>query len=216
MKLADGHALAWPEIDLAPETPGVYAWYSRLIVSRADIEAVIRRIEDAKHKDVSSARAEVEAALERFIFSPYQESPYKVSLRGQLKPKYSGEVFHEPASSDSLVERLIETPERFRVIAEILKSAAPWFTAPLYIGMASNLRKRLLQHKTKIVELRDSWSGSIVEVPPEAGFANQVVARGFDPTNLFVHVAQIHDATGEHNDIENILNRINYPIFGRN
>jgi hypothetical protein len=49
-----------------------------------------------------------------------------------------------------------------------------------------------------------------------AGFANQVIARNFDPTNLFVHVAEVNVDTGEHNDLENILNRINYPIFGRN
>lgn len=216
MKVPVGRALTWSEIDLAPETPGVYAWYSRLVISKADIDAVIKRITAAKMSGDAQARAEVEDALDRFIFSPYRETPYQVALRGQLKPKFSGEVAHEPSKSESLVGRLALNPARFRAVSDILKTAAPWFTAPLYIGMAINLRSRLKQHRNKIVELRDLQVHGSIDGVAEAGFANQVVARNFDPTNLFVHIAEVSVDTGEHNDLENILNRINYPIFGRN
>ncbi|MBB3182293.1 hypothetical protein [Variovorax sp. Sphag1AA] len=216
MKVSAGRALTWSEIDLAPETPGVYAWYSRLVVSKADIDAVINRIKEASQHGEMQARAEVEDALDRFIFSPYRETPYQVALRGQLKPKFSGEVIHEPSKSESLIGRLATNPDRFRTISDVLKAAAPWFTAPLYIGMAGNLRSRLRQHRNKIVELRDLQGQGSIDDAVEAGFANQVVARNFDPTNLFVHIAEVNDDAGEYNDIENILNRINYPIFGRN
>jgi hypothetical protein len=216
MTTAANNSLTWAQIDLAPEVPGIYAWYSRLQISKADIEAVIKRIESAKLLGENHARAEVESALDRFIFNPYRETPYQVALRGQLKPKFSGEVLHEPTRSDSLIGRLAQNPERFRAIADILKGAAPWFTAPLYIGMAINLRSRLRQHKNKIIELRDLQTQGAADDVTEAGFANQVVARNFDPTNLFVHIAEVRVDTGEHNDLENILNRINYPIFGRN
>ncbi len=216
MKVEAGRALAWSEIDQAPETQGIYAWYSRLVISKADIESVVKRVNTARSQGEVQARTEVESALERFIFGPYQETPYQVALRGQLKPKYSGEVLHEPAKSDLLIGRLAEEPERLRVIADVLKTVAPWFTAPLYIGMAKNLRSRLRQHRNKIVELRDLHGGLAADISAEAGFANQVVARNFDPTNLFVHIAEVNVDTGEHNDLENILNRINYPIFGRN
>jgi hypothetical protein len=216
MKIQTGQALAWSEIDLAPDTPGIYAWYSRLVISKADIEDVIKRITAAKQIGDAPARHEVEDALDRFIFNPYKEAPYQVSLRGQLKPKFSGEVAHDPSKSDSLIGRLANNPERFRAVSDVLKTAAPWFTAPLYIGMATNLRSRLRQHKNKIVELRESHGHGSIDGSAEAGFANQVVARNFDPTNLFVHIAEVNVDTGEHNDLENILNRINYPIFGRN
>ncbi|MFT3856563.1 MAG: GIY-YIG nuclease family protein [Aquabacterium sp.] len=216
MKVPPGRALTWSEIDLAPETPGVYAWYSRLVISKADIDDVIKRVQMARQESEAKARMEVEEALDRFIFSPYRETPYQVALRGQLKPKFSGEVLHEPSKSDSLIGRLASNPERFRTVSEVLKSAAPWFTAPLYIGMAINLRSRLKQHRNKIVELRDLQGLTSIDDAAEAGFANQVVARNFDPTNLFVHIAEVNVDTGEHNDLENILNRINYPIFGRN
>ncbi len=216
MNLQLGRALAWSEIDLAPEVPGVYAWYSRLIISKADIDDVVKRVQLARQESEAKARAEVENALDRFIFSPYRETPYQVAMRGQLKPKFSGEVHHEPSKSDSLIGRLASNPERFRTVADVLRSAAPWFTAPLYIGMAINLRSRLKQHRNKIVELRDLQGLGSIDEATEAGFANQVVARNFDPTNLFVHIAEVDVDNSEHNDLENILNRINYPIFGRN
>lgn len=216
MKVPTGRTLTWSEIDLAPETPGVYAWYSRLVISKADIDDIVKRIQIARQESEAKARMEVEEALDRFIFSPYRETPYQVALRGQLKPKFSGEVLHEPSKSDSLIGRLASNPERFRTVSEVLKSAAPWFTAPLYIGMAINLRSRLKQHRNKIVDLRDLQALASIDDAAEAGFANQVVARNFDPTNLFVHIAEVDVDTGEHNDLENILNRINYPIFGRN
>lgn len=216
MKQPSVRTLSWSEIELAPETPGIYAWYSRLVISKADIECIIKSVQIAKEESDAKARTVVEDALDRFIFSPYRETPYQVSLRGQLKPKFSGEILHEPSKSDSLIGRLASNPERFRTIAEVLKSAAPWFTAPLYIGMAINLRSRLKQHRNKIVELRDLQGIASIDEAAEAGFANQVFARNFDPTNLFVHIAEVNVDTGEHNDLENILNRINYPIFGRN
>lgn len=210
-------AFSWAEIDQAPEGPGVYGWYSKLVIANADVEAAINRIETSKTHGHIQARAEVDAILNQFVFNPYKESPYKVQLRGQLKPRFGGEIPHEPKKSDSLIDRLVENPARFRKIAEILASAAPGFTAPLYIGMAINLRARLRQHKSRIVDLRETrFNGDQNDETIEAGFANQIAARGFDPTNLFVLVAEVKIETGEQNDIENILNRINYPIFGRN
>jgi hypothetical protein len=216
MNVVPSQALSWSEIDLAPEGPGVYAWYSRLVVSKADLDEVVGRISSAKLHSEQSAYEEVRQALDKFVFGPYRESPYRVSLRGQLKPRFSGQVEHEPPKTDTLVGRLVQDPERLRAVAEVLRTAAPWFTAPLYIGMAAGLRARLRQHKSKIVDLRDQRATVGVEDVADAGFANQVVARNFDPTNLFVHVAEMRVENTEYNDIENILNRINYPIFGRN
>lgn len=217
MKVELGKAYSWMEIDHVPETTGVYAWYSRLEVSRADIDSIISEVqaEKARGEDLR-AKAAVERALDRFVFGPYRESPYRVELRGALKPRYGGEVNHEPSRSESLVDRLAQQPDRFRMIAEILAGVAPGFTAPLYIGMAVNLRTRLRKHKRRIIELRDNgWSPTTDDLA-DAGFANQVAARGFEPTNLFVMIAEVPADTSEHNDIENILNRINFPIFGRN
>ena len=183
-------------------------------ISKADINDIVTKVQSAA--DLQTARNTIENALDRFVFNPYRESPYRVLLRGQLKPKFIGDVEHEPSRSDSLVTRLAKNPERLHVIAQLLGDAAPAFTSPLYIGMAVNLRTRLKTHKNRITEFREQRTDTEADGTPESGFARQVVDRGFDPTNLFVHVAEVDVETGEHNDIENILNRINYPIFGRN
>jgi hypothetical protein len=216
MKFDPGKALMWSEIDQAPDTSGVYAWYSRLLISKADVENVVQRTIEAKLAGDPKTRSIIEEALDRFIFKPYCETPYQVTLSGKLKPKYVGVAEHNPNKSDSLLERMVDDPSRIRLVTQILRTAAPWFTAPLYIGMASNLKTRLIQHRNKIVELRELRDPFMSEESVEAGFANQIVSRNFDPTNLFVHIAEIDCGAGEHNDIENILNRINYPIFGRN
>lgn len=217
MNINSGRAFAWTEIDQVPETCGVYAWYAKLVISTADINSVIESVTLAKTTSLYDARQVVESALDRFVFNPYREAPYRVQLRGALKPRYGGDVSHEPSKSENLIERLVAEPERLRKVAEVLATAAPGFTAPLYIGMAANLRTRLRTHKRKITELRDVGQMSPDGTEAlEAGFANQVVARGFDPTNLFVVVADVDVDTGAHNDLENILNRINFPIFGRN
>lgn len=206
--------LSWTEIELAPSRAGVYAWYSRMRISKADINEIISKVKSAP--DQQTARTIIENALDRFVFNPYRESPYRVLLRGQLKPRFVGDVEHEPSRSDSLVTRLAQNPERLHAIAALLGEAAPAFTSPLYIGMAGNLSTRLKTHKSKIIEFREQRNTTEADGTPEAGFARQVVDRGFDPTNLFVHIAEVDVEAGEQNDIENILNRINYPIFGRN
>lgn len=216
MKSPKIQSLSWSELDTAPETAGIYAWYAKLLISKADIYEAISRISSAKAIGAVAAREEVDRVLEKFIFGPYRESPYEVLLRGQLKPKYGGEVSHEPTKSESLINRLVESPERLGMIADVLRIASPSFTAPLYIGMATNLRKRLRQHGSKISELRELKNASEISDSNEAGFAKQIAARNFDPTNLFVQISEIATDSTEHNDLENILNRINYPIFGRN
>lgn len=217
MNINSGRAFAWTEIDQVPENSGVYAWYAKLAISMADINEIVEATERAKSSGKFAARQVIEAALDRFVFNPYREAPYRVQLRGPLKPRYGGDVSHEPSKSENLIERLMEEPQRFRKIAEVLSTAAPGFTAPLYIGMAGNLRSRLRTHKRKITELRDVGKTTQDGAEAlEAGFANQIVARGFDPTNLFVMVTEIDVHSSEHNDLENILNRINFPIFGRN
>ena len=82
--------------------------------------------------------------------------------------------------------------------------------------MAIDLRQRLRQHRDKISQLREHEGNLNSDDSYESGFARQVVARNFDPTNLFVYYAEVQVESSEHNDIENLLNRINFPIFGRN
>lgn len=209
--------LSYTEISVAPETSGVYAWYSSLKIGAQDLKDFERNVVD-KRSNRSEAAGYIEEALNNLVFKKYREDDYQIILQGALKPKYEGEAKHMPRASSSLVDRLIEEPARINIIAEAISTAAPYFTAPLYIGMARNLRERLTRHKQLIESLYDSIrSRDGLDIKDgDAGFARQVVARGFDPMSLFVHVQEIDVKTNEQVDVESILNRINFPIFGRN
>lgn len=207
----------WRELSTAPEASGVYAWYAKLLIGSADLADFTDNVNRLSLRG-EDPRAYVTEALERLIFRRYHEDNYQVTVSGPLKPRYVGEAAHQTSLSQSLVERLCADPTRLAIIAETLSVAAPAFTAPLYIGMATSLRERLMKHKTLIEKLRDAKSRRSTEemIDGDAGFARQVVARQFDPTNLFVHVRLVNSLSNEHVDIENVLNRINFPIFGRN
>lgn len=208
----------WARLNEAPEAPGVYAWYVRLFLGEADLRSFEQSVIEQRDRRPSGGRPDlvVSEMLERHFFHPFQETAYKVRLDGPLKPKYRGQLEHEPSSSEQLVERLVENPSRLRQIAGVLNQAAPFFTAPLYIGMAKNLRSRLLKHKSLINDFADH-PGSVSSDEGSAGFARQVVAREFNPTQLFVVCIPIEGIEQQEQvDLENILNRINFPIFGRN
>lgn len=213
----DVHRYGWRELSTAPDESGVYAWYAKLLISSADLNDFKDNVYRL-NADGEDPRAYVTESLERLIFRRYHEDNYQVTVSGPLKPRYVGEAAHQTSLSQSLVERLCLDPTRLGIIAETLSVAAPAFTAPLYIGMATSLRERLMKHKTLIEKLRDAKSRKATDemIDGDAGFARQVVARQFDPTNLFVHVRLVKSISNEHVDIENVLNRINFPIFGRN
>lgn len=205
--------LSWFELPQAPATPGVYAWYARIFVSDADLEQFERNIEAAKAAG-SGADIVVTDMLERFVFHPFHETDYEVNVLGPLKPAYSGTLQHRPNVSRSLIDRLVDQPERFRELAKLLEAVVPNFTAPLYIGMARNLHDRLNRHRSLIEQFSEGRPELVKD--SESGFARQVVARRLPRTKLTVAITEFQTAAAEPQDLENILNRINFPIFGRN
>lgn len=212
----DCRRLRLSEIDQAPESPGVYAWYTQIEISTADIQDIISRIHQAKYISISNAMNEVDNLLHKYIFNHFQNVPYHVTISGLLKATYSGEIPHKISSSVSLIERIVDHPERFINIATMLRNMAPWFTSPLYIGMSANLRSRLMTHRKFIIELRDLRNPISNYDNAEAGFARQIVNRNFDPMSLFVYFSEVPVDLGDPKDVENLLNRINHPILGRN
>ena len=140
---------AYIDLSKVPEKSGVYAWYSSISIWESDLKEFEQRVSD-KREDPAQVYAYVQERLDSLVFKKYREDDYQIILRGALKPRYEGEAKHVPPASDALIKRLIDDPKRLRTIAASISSAAPYFTAPLYIGMAQNLRERLLHHKQLI------------------------------------------------------------------
>jgi hypothetical protein len=216
----------YSEVSSAPNTPGVYSWYYRIELTDKDIA---KCIEDVELEPLQEARDDlVRSFLETHLFRHYKEVPYFIALSGQLKPRYEGFIDHHPDVSSSMIRRLSMAPNNLYELKRTLKLAIPLFASPIYIGVAKRLRERLLQHVRLIDQLqhlRASAVGDIDALPKgrtededrDHKFAYEVsMVRGFRPSSLIVNTLELPIDDSIRYDLENVLNRINYPLCGRN
>lgn len=208
----------WADIASAPTAPGVYAWYYSPQITDYDLEAAIADIRAKREDHRADAECTARTLLDERIFKQFREEPYKAVVEGPLKPTYSGSLEHAFEVSAGLISRLVQDPERLRSLRNILDQSAPMFASPLYIGMSFNLRERLSRHKSLIEKYRVA---RLNETRPQrnsdAGFAWQIAKRQVPPDRLFVFTCVISvDDEDTAIDIEHVLNRLYYPILGRN
>ncbi|SFP79998.1 hypothetical protein [Sphingomonas rubra] len=208
----------WHDIGDVPFAPGVYAWYYTPEITAFDLDRITSDILELKAgRGTSAAKDAVRDFLDETVFRYFREQPYSAQLRGPLKPRYEGQIEHRPTLSESLLERIVEEPARLATIRTVLEASAPNSASPIYIGMSERLRTRLGQHKAlieKYGELPDP--GASEEDQRDHSFAKEVRARSIPPSRLFVVATVIAGPPGTYVDIENILNRIHYPLLGRN
>ena len=211
--------LNWSEVSRCPESPGIYAWYFRPELTDHDIHKLIESINSGSDESIRV----VEDFFHERLFKYFRQKPYKVKLSGSLKPNYEGNIEHIQKISSGLIERIIEKPDRLFAIRDLLQKSTPMFASPLYVGMSKNLKYRISQHCSFIKQLRERSSNPFANTyqfnitDEERNFAERVVEKELPSSRLFL-TYQVTDSTDEniHVDLENIINRIYYPIFGRN
>jgi len=205
----------WSQIpNEIPDVSGVYAWYLKSEISQGEIKRCIQEmgvIEDRNAK-IEIIRETIKANLIR----PVSPSPYRVELEGDLMPSYQGDInFIEHLDADML-GRFVDDPNELEVLGELISLTSPAFASPLYIGMSSNLRKRINQHK-KLIQKNDEQNTSSFTKNSEGpqSFANEISRRSIDFTRLFVQILEMDREVQYVRDLEYMLNRISYPIFGK-
>jgi hypothetical protein len=210
--------LQWNQVESAPDEPGIYSWYYKFLFPRFDIDELVRTV---RASDERGARESVIAFLNKFVFGPLREEPYTAVIQGKLKPRYEGELLQSSGPSKEVVDRLVGDIERIRSIARVLESATPFFASPIYIGMSSNLRTRLRSHKALIERFVEARRLALGEIKVAASntdlsFARDVARRELSPNQLLVFVRPMPIDGDACNDVENLLNRVNFPLCGRN
>lgn len=211
----------WREIQKVPNCGGVYAWYFRPEIADYDCNKFVENL-NALASNPEQCVDYIRQFLKSRLFNFFQEQPYISEIYGPLKPSYKGEIVHQNSISESLVERLRNEPERIFKIKNILEKSVPNFSSPLYIGMSKNLNKRLSTHKKLIEKYLENPNTSFIDSEAsqqllrEHSFAKEIVQRGMSPALLSVYVQSMADVSDEWVDVENLLNRIHFPLLGRN
>ena len=208
----------WYNIDLIPRLPGVYSWYYTPELTEQDIEIFINTVTGYKNENENSiCKKYIEEFIVNRMYSFFKEEEYGVSLEGKLKPTYTGFVKNDLKVSDNLIDRLLKDPQKIYQIKTTLDSCVPESSSPIYIGMAENLYDRVNTHRRLITKFRKKYKDNqeITDHTKDESFAKRIAERNFLPTNLKIFIFQIEEQNNII-EVEHILNKINYPLLGRN
>jgi len=212
---------SWENIHTTPCSCGVYAWYYSLPLRDTDIFKLIENLKS----DSKRAKTLVTEFLQMFLFQPILEEPFNAIIKGPLKPTYEGKLVSLPTITLDLIDRIVADPKRLWTLKNVLDVSVPEFASPIYIGMSKNLNDRLSKHKKLIKHYKDNKDTNEVNMNSDLlkiennrdqSFAFEVFSRGLSENKLSVAIRLINVDENEHVDIENILNRIIYPLCGKN
>lgn len=208
------HNYEFDDLDLAPEEPGIYAWYLKPELRVADLA------------DPQSTKNNLLRLAEQLRLPGFE-----VEARGHLSLLLKGHLSHSHLASEErsefsqLVESVLEDELKRDLFAKILRTSAPHLMSPLYIGVAIDLRRRLRDHRRDIEKFRELQRVKLGDVDLEDAkqkFALEVVRRGIPSRRLQVFVSTGFESQHCPEDervtveaVETILNRLFYPILGR-
>lgn len=211
------------EIDLTPESVGLYAWYSKLDAGPPDYMLLEEDGKDIgllrlaklliKHTErhsspklnlnaVGTFSSKWEGHLEDKTFARLQKA---LAFSDQIE---SMDSEYENKRSSSLKDTLREPDQREKLV-DLLSTVVPFLTAPIYIGVSKNLKSRLLTHR-KILQ----QATEIVSRDPEAkdrflnekktNFSIRAIGKGFSLDALEVWIFDLENYFGKKCDPDNL------------
>lgn len=208
----DFERFEWSEIDLVPDVVGLYAWYYRPELRVADLDS---------EEETRAHLAEVAQKLA----VPEME----LDTRGHLGLRMEGRLRHVPFSPDSdgnKVSAVLGDERKRRLLAQVLRRSTPTLCAPIYIGIARRLGSRVRTHKNLIRMCRKEIEGEVPlldETASDEKFATRVAERQLEVERLELYIQRLEHSAFGVDDLRDVvlsaeyaLNRIFYPILGRN
>lgn len=197
-----------------PTSSGIYAWYYKPKIGKADVSNLTSELSSTS--SISDKRKLVSSFLNQRLFRFFSQPDYYVTANGPLMPKFSGSIQHIDQISNDLINKIVEDPNAIHLIRDILLELDINFLSPIYVGMAKNLSQRINIHKSLIESEKTGYKleGDFEE--RDRCFAERVAQRKMVETYLEVVVCGFDSKNNEHNLAENLVNRISYPVLGRN
>lgn len=224
------------DVDLAPDVPGIYAWYAQLALSDNDWRPRFHGGVDLAARDLGRAIADYAHI--------HQPEPLDLRCDGSYGLNWSGTIrrdsISDPSSNgeasraEAQLGELSSDPQGRRALTHLLRAATPIFASPLYIGVATSLRSRLAEHKADYenakAALRNNPSASARLQFDGDSFGARLAGAGIQLERLecwvmpavAISVSDNSDQHGAHQGrrsvaytAEWVLQRIFQPVLGR-
>lgn len=137
------------DADLAPQVPGIYAWYAQLALSEDDWRPRMRGDVDLAAFDLHRAVADYANAHRPEPIHLHGEGSYGLNWAGTIRREAISDRVDDITINrvEAHISEISTDPQNRRLLTTLLRAATPVFASPLYIGVATNLRTRLAQHK---------------------------------------------------------------------
>ena len=151
---------------------------------------------------------------------------YTVRVSAPLKPTFEGEVENVQRISDKPIDLIFQNIEVVKDINSFFNLNNSCFFSPVYIGKAKRIQDRLFQHKQLISDLKNATRTIEIELSSndvkfdtsEFAFAKEFVKRSIPLDWLYFSYCDLSNSkiSESYEAIESIMNRINFPLMGRN
>lgn len=220
------------EVSDIPLEPGLYAWYAVPVAGPLDWQPDF----DAEGRDRGGQNFGTFLAKHTLRL---RTPTLDIQAKGHLWSSWSGSLTEAgttalarhldkladqatPAAGASLRWALQNGPARER-LAAVLVDASPRLSAPIYIGVAKNLRQRLGQHVESLLEAHARLDAGDVLTPRLRGkFGGRAAEAGLSLDDLKIAVLPVPTFAGlSDRDLrriveaaEFVLNRWHHPLFG--
>jgi hypothetical protein len=144
------------DLALAPDSPGIYAWYAEVNLGPEDWRPRERDGVDMAGSDLLRAVADFARVHQPNPIRLRGAGTYRLDWTGTLRRASIADAEHsdEGTSVQSRLEPLSSHPAVRHLLINLMRAASPVFASPLYIGVATNLRTRLAEHLKNYEEAR--------------------------------------------------------------
>jgi len=213
-RLADVVRLEVLDLWAAPDEPGIYSWYVEPPVLPSAESTAVQYCEKIAQ-----------------LSEPLREPDLELVASGRFGNRWQGDLASDggtlrralesaPGESTTIGKGLSSESRRM-AFAGLLRTAVPRFSAPVYIGVAGNLRKRLNTHGKALLD-PELGDGDTEDLKAAKTFAERVKKAGVKEDHLVVYAMTVKlenlnqvEAREVAAAAELVLNGSYRPLFGR-
>ncbi len=212
-------------VSQAPESPGLYAWYSKVDIGDSDY---VKQIFEGKDEGATRFRASLARHTGRHnlpdmhvhIHSSF-ESEWKATISELTTERFVETLYGNPPVDEqaeqgikkrlAALDKSFETQKTRQLFKRILEDSVPIFASPIYIGVSDNLRRRLTEHVqylqrlARALDREPQQREDLRRSASQSGlFAARALAAGFDENLLEVHIQDFSEFAGGEFTVEQL------------